>query len=222
VLFLLSSGGGSFIAMRQSRFRSRLVGLTLLATVLGPRAVLGASIAYDQTVTTGGQVIISKVKIKGQRFRAESQIQGMTSIIIRNPSGTYQYLPDQGMAMRLPGLEAWQEASPGTDDYAAYLAGRQATRLRSDTLQGHRCEVYHFTDPSGIPTTAWVAQDLQFPIRLEQQSPQGLTVAEFRNVQLDAPIPDSAFQLPHGVQVMGMDDLMNVGGLSDLLKGQDQ
>ena len=54
----------------------------------------------------------------------------------------------------------------------------------------------------------WVWKDKMFPIRFETETSEGKTLIELSNIQLGAAIPDEAFQLPAGVQVMDMGALM--------------
>ena len=49
-----------------------------------------------------------------------------------------------------------------------------------------------------------------FPIRFEIEGAGGTMLIELSNLQLGANIPDAAFELPAGVQVMDMGALMNM------------
>jgi hypothetical protein len=84
-------------------------------------------------------------------------------------------------------------------------------------MSGVVCEVYQFTDAnSGAATTVWLDKQKQFPVKMIQDTPQGPVTAEFSNVQLGVAIPDSAFMLPAGAQVMDMGAL---GGLMGQIMG---
>lgn len=193
--------------------------------IIGMLSVAGSalafSVSYDQKTISGGRAITSKVTVKDKQFRVESTVDGMSSIILHNSSGTYHYLPAQHMAMRLASMEVAGSPVSDLDHYHGYLTERNAKLIGTDTINGYSCDVYRYTDPAnGDTTTAWVWKGKQFPIKLEQQGRQGVTSAEMSNIQFDPLIPDAAFQLPSGVKAMEMGDMMNVDALTNLMKGQ--
>ena len=135
-------------------------------------------------------------------------VGGQVSIIIHNAEGTYTVMPSEGMAMKTS-LHPGQGPVRGAGNYAAYLRERQAERTGSETIDGRACDIYRFSDPeAGGITTAWVWKEKMFPIRFETETSDGKMLIELSNVQLGAAIPDEAFQLPAGVQVMDMGALM--------------
>lgn len=169
------------------------------------------SVSYDQRMTQGRDVYQAKVSMKDQRFRMEMTVAGQQSIIIRNAEGTYTVMPSEGMAMKTPEPRPGQAPVEGAEDYARYLQQRQAVRTGSETIDGYACDIYRYADPeSGGTTTVWVWKDKMFPIRFETETSEGKTLTELSNIQLGAAVPDEAFQLPAGVQVMDMGNLMGL------------
>ncbi len=180
------------------------VGIVLGVCAAAPWAQAFSAI-YDQQVTTGSQVVRGKVTMKDGLFRMEATIEGQETVTIHNASGTYTYLPQQGMAMKIPGLDVSQQPLEHAGDYQQYLQQRRAERTGTAVIDGHPCEIYRFTDPSFQGTmTAWVWTEKQFPIKMELAGPQGTTLVELTNVRLGSAVPESAFQLPAGAQVMDM------------------
>ncbi|MBI4341037.1 MAG: outer membrane lipoprotein carrier protein LolA [Candidatus Omnitrophica bacterium] len=199
-------------------YARRVLWSLLAAAWLLPQAASAFSVAYDQKVTTQGQVIVSTVRLKDDQFRMETTIGGMEAVIIKNRSGLYQYLPSQGMVMSMnalmPGMAAAVERP---DDYLGYLKERNATRLRTETLNGEPCDVYRYDDPvKRGTTTVWVAQRLRFPLRVEMDNTEGRMTVEISNVMLGAGIEDRIFELPVGVDVVSMGQLMQ--GMSEVLE----
>lgn len=181
-------------------------------------AALAYSVSYDQKMTVKGQVINSKVLYKDSQFRIETAVQGMKTYLIKNQRGLFQYLPDQAMAMSLQGLMPGQAMIEDPEDYLAYLKKRNAQYLGSELIGGKRCDVYQFDDPNARGTVkAWVWKEKRFPVRLEIDGAQGNMVIEISNVLVGAGIRDTVFQLPEGVQVMSMGQMMQ--GMTDLLQG---
>lgn len=174
------------------------------------------SASYDQKITRGNQVVTAKVTLRDDRFRMEATVEGGTMVTIRNSEGIYTYMPQEGMAMKLPMLDPSQQPVQNADNYQAYLRQQQAQFIGSEVIKGYSCDVYRFADSMMRgTTTAWVWQEKQFPVRLEIDAPDGKTVIEFANVQLGILAPDSAFQLPPGVQVMDMGSMMQMPQQAD-------
>ena len=160
---------------------------------------------YDQKITHGRQIYQSKVAMKDTNFRMESTIQGQVSIVIHNDEGTFTVMPKDGIAMKTP-LQPGQGGIEGADNYAEYLKKQHAEQTGSESVNGHACDIYHFTSETGEATTAWVAKDLQFPVKMEIESSEGKMLVDITNVQVGVPVPDSEFKLPPGVQLMDMNN----------------
>jgi len=197
--------------------------LALLASLsIGlPQVVHAFSAAYDQDVTTQGQVMSSKVLIKEGYFKIETVVEGIHAIVIKNAKGTFQYLPDQGIVMPMPAVGPTSQIIDHPDDYLGYLREQNAKRLRTETVRGYVCDVYVYDDPkSRSEVTAWVAKRLQFPVRIQMKGGESPMQVDLKNIVLGAGIEDSAFELPAGAQTMSMDKLMQ--GVSGLLEKRGQ
>lgn len=181
-----------------------LVGVLVLAAA-GDAAAF--SVTYDQKTTQGRAVYESKVSMKDRLFRMEMAMGGQTSIIIRNAEGTFTYMPAEGMAMKTPHLRPGQGPLSGADNYAQYLEQNHAEKTGSETVDGHACDIYRYNDPEGGMTTVWVWTEKMFPIKYQTDS----SLTELSNIEVGAAIPDDQFQLPAGVQVMDMGNLMGMG-----------
>ena len=188
------------------------VGVVVVGVCAAGTGAEAFSVSYDQKITQGRQVMTGTVSVKDELFRMEMTMDGHAMVTIRNAGSTYTYMPEEGIAMRLPQLNPSQRPIEHADDYPQYLQERHAERIGAETVDGHPCEIYRFTDPEiqGI-STAWVWTEKQFPIKMELDGTGGKTLVEIQNVQLGAAIPDEAFQLPAGVQVMDMGNMMPMG-----------
>ena len=170
------------------------------------------SVSYDQKVTLGRQVMSSKVSMKDQMFRIDMMAEGQATATLHNASGTYTYMPAEGMAMKLSALNPSQRPIEHADNYQQYLQERHAQRIGTETVDGHPCEIYRFTDPdTGDLVTAWVWIEKQFPIKMEIDGAEGKILVEIQNLQLGAALPDALFELPPGVQVMDMGNMFQMG-----------
>ena len=166
------------------------------------------TVAYDQKTTQGRQVYQSKVSMKNKLFRMDMTMKGEASIILRNAEGTFTVMLKEGMAMKMPQLRPGQGPVQGAENYEAYLQAMHAEKTGSETIDGHACDIYRYTDPETRQlTTVWVWKEKMFPVKFETEG----MVMELSNIQIGAAIPDDAFQLPEGVQVMDMGGFMSMG-----------
>src|SRR3989338_10821460 len=85
--------------------------------------------SYDQTTTMGRQVTNSTVSMKDNKFRMEATMDGQASVTIHNDSGTFLYMPADGMAMKMPA--ASQRPVEHADNYPQYLQERNAEKIGS-------------------------------------------------------------------------------------------
>ena len=194
--------------MRNSRVMAVLGVVAGIGLVAGEASAF--SVSYDKKTTQGRNVTNAKVSLKDELFRMETSAQGQMAIILHNREGTFTVIPSEGMAMKTA-LHPGQGPIRGAGNYAQYLRERQAERIGAETVGGYACDIYRFTDPeAGGTVTAWVWKEKMFPIRFEIDGDQGKMLVELSNLQLGANIPDAAFQLPAGVQVMDMGALMNM------------
>lgn len=195
--------------MRNSRMVA-VCGVVLgMGLAMGEAAAFSAS--YDQKITQGPKVMTAKVLLKDELFRMETAAEGQVAIILRNREGTFTVMPSEGMAMKIAVLRPGQQPIRGAAEYGEYLAERQAERIGAETVGGYACDIYRFTDSeAGGTVTAWVWKDKMFPVRFEIDGSDGKMLVELSNLQLGANIPDTAFQLPAGVQVMDMGGLMSM------------
>jgi hypothetical protein len=71
------------------------------------------------------------------------------------------------------------------------------TALGEEQLDGQRCTKTKVTasDAQDEAATVWLAQDIQFPVKIEVATPNGTTTVLFKNVKLGA-AKDSDFELP--------------------------
>ena len=184
--------------------------MVVLGVVLGVGVAAGEagafSASYDQKTTQGRRVTTAKMSLKDELFRMETTAQGQTAIILHNREGTFTVMPSEGMAMKTA-LHPGQGPIRGAGNYAQYLQEQHAERIGAETVDGHACDIYRYTDAeTGKLTTVWVWKEKMFPVKFETE---GMLI-EFSNIQIGAAIADETFQLPAGVQVMDMGALMNM------------
>ena len=190
--------------MCMSRWVAAGVGM-IVGLCCGTSNTWAFSASYDQRITQGRQVIEGKVVMQDQEFRMDEDVEGQQMVTIRNRSGVYSYIPREHMVIKVNELNISQQPIQHADNYQAYLQEHQAQRMGTETVAGHTCDVYRFTDPAaGGAVTAWVWTEKQFPVKMEMAG----AIIELSNIQLGIAVPQDTFQLPSGVQVMDMGALL--------------
>lgn len=170
-----------------------------LEGILGLAAGIG-SVKYDMWVTAPGSptAIISYWE-KGNKIRTEMTEQGETVIMLVDlDEGTlYMYMPDQNMAMQMP----FGQAAESAIEEAQSITNYDYDIVGTETMDGKVCLVVTYT-VGNESAKMWVWKEHGLPIRIETTTPEGTTVIEFKNIDFSN-IPDSMFELPPGVTIMG-------------------
>jgi len=157
------------------------------------------SVKYDMVVTAPGQdTMTTKVWLKGENMKFESELEGETSITIVNDDEQvmYMYLPDQNMAYKMDYNNVPESAVEGTEDVLDY----DYEIIGTETVDGKSCLVVEWT-VEGFTSKMWVWKDKGFPIKIETVTSEGKMTIEYKNIQF-VNIPDSEFELPEGVEII--------------------
>lgn len=165
------------------------------------------SVSYDQKVTLEKNVLaVIKVLVQDEKMSAQSSFNGMESIILRNETGTYSYMPSQKMATKIPAAMDRPNLTRDLPRFMDFLKQNEGKKVGSETVEGKACDIYTFTEPTlKREAKAWVWAEKNFPLRIEVPSPEGLTLVELSNIQFDPKIPENQFKLPADVKVIDLE-----------------
>ena len=156
-------------------------------------------VKYDWVIMAAGQPSVTMtVWMEEYRWRYDQSAGGteVVQLVDYNTQTMYTYFPGQNMAYRTGFEQAPQRPiEPSESDQQI-----TPTILGTETVDGKVCLVIEWSSDD-MMVKSWVWQDHQFPIRMEQVTPQGTTVMEWKNIEF-GDIPDSTFQLPPGVQII--------------------
>ncbi len=169
------------------------------------------TMSYDQTITSSrGEVMTSKVWIKGNNMRTEQIAEGEKMITLMKEGVMYLYYPAQKMAMKMDiSAGAGQGAQENPKDMMEYLKSVKAKRLGQERIEGKLCDVYRITYPqTGTRSKIWVWREKKFPLKSVMTVGSEIMTTRYRNVQMGINIPDSLFELPPGTQIMDMSQMM--------------
>jgi len=159
------------------------------------------SVKFDMIVTSSGSPsMTTKVWLKGQNMKSETEAEGQTVInIINNATSTmYMYIPEQNMAFKVNYDPS--QTSPINDVQS--LSQYNPTIIGTETIDGKLCTVVEYS-VSGMSVKTWLWQEKGFPLKVVSETNDGTVTVEYRNIEF-TDIPDSEFELPAGVQIMDM------------------
>ncbi len=160
------------------------------------------ALSYEQTVSVEGQEILSKVSLKDDQFRIESDAAGTNSVVISNSEGMYSIMPSENMAMKLPSDPSIsQELRKNAENYLEFLEAQGAVQKGSEELGAYSCDIYEFAQPgSGSLTRVWVWKDHNFPVRVESEG----TSIRMRNVKFNETLASNLFEVPAGLEIIDL------------------
>ena len=174
--------------------------LLMFPLALACSAAKPTDYSTDMVMLQGSQVMqTNKLYVSGQKSRVEGFTAGplgrIVTIARKDRGVTWTLYLDKSQYTERP-LAA---AQPGKPDLANFdLASLKKENLGRETVLGYPCTKMRVTLgnlPNGQPmvATAWVADSLELPLRLETM---GIT-QENRNLQV-GPQPASLFEIPAG------------------------
>jgi outer membrane lipoprotein-sorting protein len=158
------------------------------------------SVKYDMVITAPGmETMTTKMWMKQNKIRTEMTQGGEDVVMLADydEGVAYMYMPDENFAYKVPLNQMPESAIEDTQAIADY----DYTVIGTETMDGKVCLVVEY-DYDGTSAKAWVWKEHGFPIRIEMTSAEGTTITEFKNIDF-GDIPDSMFELPEGVQIMG-------------------
>ncbi len=77
--------------------------------------------------------------------------------------------------------------------------------LGTEKVEGYECDkiLYTYRDKSMGVMTQWIARELNYPIKMLYEGPQGKTTMEYKNIKKGG-VSDSSFSVPSDYQKMSM------------------
>ena len=165
------------------------------------------AVSYDQKVSVNQSPIATiKVIVKDEKMHAESNFGGMTSVMIRNESGVYSYLPAQKMATKIPASMDRPNLTRDLPHFMDFLNKNGATKIGSEKIAAYDCDIYKFTEPTiKKDAKAWIWKEKGFPVKIEVNATEGLTVVELTNIQFTVNPDDATFKLPADAKIIDLE-----------------
>jgi hypothetical protein len=158
----------------------------------------------DMMMTSSMAIMKGKVFLKGGNFRQEMAMGGGQQITIfrKDKNLVWVLIPQQKMYMEMPGGDK-QNMAP--IDPAEIEKRGKKKYLGKEKINGYMCSKYQYTSNDGSigPATYWIAEKLNFPVKIEMDGPSGHTIMEYRNIR-EKTVSSSLFTIPSGYQKVSM------------------
>ena len=170
-----------------------------------------SGLSYDFVMTAKEEKpLTGKMWIAGKKMKSEMMIENnkMMTIIDGDANVVYTYNPAENMAMKIP-LNNQVKTTDTPDKFTKDVDAGKVKVLETTTYDGVKCRVLLIADePNKTQTKMWVREDYGIPLRVEVTDPSGAkTVMEYKNMTVGA-VPSDVFQLPSGVPVTDMSQMM--------------
>ncbi|WP_170291654.1 LolA family protein [Heliobacterium mobile] len=169
------------------------------------------TISYTMVMTGDGKELAkSKMWMKGQKVKMEMSDGAMkgTFYVDSAKKVAYTYIPEQNTAMKMDMAQFENKKSKTPLDYGEQLEADETkySVIGDEDLRGEPCKVVEAKDKDAV-SKLWISKKLGMPIRVESKNNGTLNTIDFIDFET-ADIPDSQFELPAGVQIVDMNDLM--------------
>lgn len=166
--------------------------------------------SYDYVVTMpDGSTLAHKMWVKEKKMRSEMENpQGgdpILSIVDLDKQMVYMLQPQMNQAIALS-LENSDTEYTSPKDYLSDADDQNMVFVRRDEFEGKKCLVYEMPVEGG-KSEMWIWEDGSMPLKVVTTVDGETVTAEFRNFTM-GDLEDSLFEIPEGVQVMDMDEMM--------------
>jgi len=162
------------------------------------------SVKYDILVTEAGEpTFLIKVWLKGKKLRTEMVIEGHRVIYLMDSDEqlAYAYSPEENMALKMDfsDVQAGEEGYSAVVDEPESVVSSDSVIVGREVMDGKNCLVI---ENSTKTEKGWIWEKYGLPIRMEWTTDEGINITEIKNIEF-GDIPDSIFELPADVQVVG-------------------
>ncbi len=163
-----------------------------------------ASVSYDIVATEAGEpTMLIKVWLKGKKLKTEMVIEGHRVVYLMDSEEqiAYAYSPEENMAVKMnfADVQAGEEGYSAVVDEPESVVSSDSVIVGREVMDGKNCLVI---ENSTKTEKGWIWEEYGLLIRMELTTDEGIDITEIKNIEF-GDIPDSIFELPAGVQIMG-------------------
>jgi len=157
------------------------------------------SLSYDVEMESPEATMEGNFWQKGQKMRAEGEIEGEDLVIIidNEERVAYTYMPTEGMAIKM-GLGEVGEVQEGSiKEQSLALPEHQPVVIGKATIDGKECIVVEYFVDDETTGKMWIWREHGLPIRVEV----GDMTVRATNIDF-GDVSDDKFELPAGVELV--------------------
>jgi len=177
--------------------------------------------SYDLVITGPGMSLEGKVWFKDIKMKIDVVSNGKRTVSIFNleKGEVLTYIPGEDMATKVK-----VEEYPGRDnitpvDYVRLLDETAYKITGSENIDGMECKVITTALEQGT-VKQWLSNEYGIPVQVQEELDGQMFTYEFQNIKI-ASVPDSTFELPEGVQILDLNNIMNnINGNPDKINEQ--
>ncbi len=166
--------------------------------------------SYDFEMTTKEIKMSGKMWLSGKKMKSAMKIDNMTMVTLIDGDNNvaYTYNAAEGMAIKVP-IDNNLKTADTPDKFTKNVNAAKLKEIETTTYEGVKCRVVLSEDAdSKTQTKMWIREDYGIPMRVEVSGTDGSQmVMAYKNLKVGAQ-PADVFQLPTGVKIMDMGDMM--------------
>lgn len=170
-------------------------------------------LSYDYSMTAGEMSMEGKVWLQGKKMKTESTVAGQNTITFfdGDTNTVILYNPTENSAMKIAADTEGQDSVSDTPlDYTSDIEDTSTVKeLETEVYDGVKCRVVEVTDGDKSVSKMWIREDHGIPMRIELIDPDGAkSVMEYKNMKIGS-IAADVFQLPAGIEITDMSEMIN-------------
>ncbi len=167
---------------------------------------------YSATMVSksAGQTITTQIYMKPDKFRTDTKMAGMSTIVRKDLNKVWTIITSQKMYMEMQGMAD----APSTQTVEDKVKGEVSRKkVGSEPINGHPSTKYEITteaDGKTMQIHQWWATDISFPVKTA--AVDGSWSMEYKDIKIGDQ-PDALFEVPSGYKKMtlpGMPGGMNI------------
>ncbi len=154
----------------------------------------------------------SELWMKDKKVRIKTAAMGMKVNVVKTGDLLYQWQEGQATGMKMSATARQRGASA---DYVNRIddVRTKGKKIRSETVGGHACDVYEYTETSEqgrtVKQTYWLAKDLKnFPVKIVAEVGEAKITTINSDIELGASVPDAMVAPPDNVKFEDMSEMM--------------
>lgn len=184
-------------------FKNTFFSFLLFSMLTVSAQAWAVTVSYDQKVSVDNNPVATlNVLVQDDKMRAESDFNGVKSILYRNEKGTFTYMPAQKLAAQMPPMLDRPNITRDIPRYQEFLTQNNGVKAGAETVNGVECDIYTFTEPNiNRPGKVWMWREKSFPVKIEVEAPEGKTTIEILNINFSPAVSEADFQVPDGVKI---------------------